>query len=1024
MPKPTWIVVAFVLSTTASCNCSPAPPTTPDDAGSEVSDDGGMPSDTGPSDAGIDAGTGTENQPESAAPNTAAVTAAASLQHELPGASVHFSANTGEISAVVSSGVNARVDRALTPLVESRGTDETARESAMIEFFDRFALAFNLTNGPEELKAGTDPVNDPQRAPPGTQSRDLGAASGLKVTHLHRMHDGVRVYGQFATGVFDGQGNLQAVLTRLLPMSALLEASPMLTAEAALKRVVEAPQAAKILVYTKDALPRFVHEAKDAAPAPDEHSEELIWLPIEKSSGRLGSPKGSVAYRLVYDVRTRHGASLTRAWVDAQTGELVDHRSDTPSGWWDQGQNIFGGANDEIGAYQIFLCLLFNDRRYMAATGKTSFAAKWLSADAYLAIDNLYVKSPRNKFYAEPISIPATVSGVDNYWNNDTTFNANDTAGVRLRQSAHLMVNLTRAQDWWAARNWIGWDNQGSTFNLAIGMKKSEGADEDLNAWGGNGTLAIGGASTPTGQYLGSSMEIVGHEYTHNFITATSALEYHDEPGAINEGLADIFGKAITSQYDTFKGTTIGGDVGLPARDVVNPPLKGQPDRYSNYVVTKDDNNGVHTNSGIVNKAHALLVLGGTFGSVTVPAVGMAEVEKILRLANVYRSFPTTASMEEFANGVLDMCRVTDAVNQVFGDVRYGPICRAFKKAYQAVEILPRWNWATVRVSWVRQNVGTLAVGLANHSYASADVGRLKATIVEAAGSEHPAKILKIVTDGPSPLEVAPAEAATITLELPEAFSSKLPKAAPDISVRLEQDGRVLANDMLPLVAGTGRVGSDYVGSKLTVAYNPDQSANLSFTVENRTGAGYPEGLGVVLLQRTTASGALSVLTLSRPSTPVAIEGTLATDVPVMGAVTVPLENEVYFSAPNTISLPTAAEIPDWPGHYQVWFTAQGGLPELDRETQLYALVDPRDTASELNETNNLVCLNCRAVGQAADDTHGVIVRLPAGVAVDALFPADFQPAAAKLRTDSRKLYVPQRVLLPRLNYRPTVAPR
>jgi Zn-dependent metalloprotease len=44
------------------------------------------------------------------------------------------------------------------------------------------------------------------------------------------------------------------------------------------------------------------------------------------------------------------------------------------------------------------------------------------------------------------------------------------------------------------------------------------------------------------------SLDVVGHELTHGVVSYTSDLEYRDEPGALNEHFADVFG-SLTKQW-------------------------------------------------------------------------------------------------------------------------------------------------------------------------------------------------------------------------------------------------------------------------------------------------------------------------------------------------------------------------------------------------------------------------------------------------------------------------------------------
>jgi Zn-dependent metalloprotease len=98
--------------------------------------------------------------------------------------------------------------------------------------------------------------------------------------------------------------------------------------------------------------------------------------------------------------------------------------------------------------------------------------------------------------------------------------------------------------------------------------------------------------------------DVTAHELTHAVTERTAALEYQDQPGALNESISDQAG------WDVDPGdSTMGEDLPIGAiRDMRNPGAYGQPASASQYVCTSSDNGGVHTNSGIPNKVYANLV--------------------------------------------------------------------------------------------------------------------------------------------------------------------------------------------------------------------------------------------------------------------------------------------------------------------------------------------------------------------------------------------------------------------------------
>jgi bacillolysin len=93
--------------------------------------------------------------------------------------------------------------------------------------------------------------------------------------------------------------------------------------------------------------------------------------------------------------------------------------------------------------------------------------------------------------------------------------------------------------------------------------------------------------------------DVTAHELTHAVTERTANLEYVWQSGALNESFSDIFG-AMVDRADWLMGE----DLPIGAiRDLQNPGAFGQPDNMSGWVATCADNEGVHTNSGIFNKA-------------------------------------------------------------------------------------------------------------------------------------------------------------------------------------------------------------------------------------------------------------------------------------------------------------------------------------------------------------------------------------------------------------------------------------
>jgi Zn-dependent metalloprotease len=98
--------------------------------------------------------------------------------------------------------------------------------------------------------------------------------------------------------------------------------------------------------------------------------------------------------------------------------------------------------------------------------------------------------------------------------------------------------------------------------------------------------------------------DVTAHELTHAVTERTAALEYADQPGALNESLSDQAGWDADPD-----DSTMGEDLPTGAiRDLRDPGAFGQPASAAQYVCTSDDNGGVHVNDGIPNKVYANLV--------------------------------------------------------------------------------------------------------------------------------------------------------------------------------------------------------------------------------------------------------------------------------------------------------------------------------------------------------------------------------------------------------------------------------
>ena len=126
-----------------------------------------------------------------------------------------------------------------------------------------------------------------------------------------------------------------------------------------------------------------------------------------------------------------------------------------------------------------------------------------------------------------------------------------------------------------------------------------------------------------------AAVDVIGHELGHGIIADEGQLAYVYEPGALNESLADVFGSMV-KQFQLAQAAheadwLIGDRLltpnvrGKALRSLAAPgtayddPVLGkdpQPAHSRNFVRTREDNGGVHVNSGIPNHAFYLAATG------------------------------------------------------------------------------------------------------------------------------------------------------------------------------------------------------------------------------------------------------------------------------------------------------------------------------------------------------------------------------------------------------------------------------
>jgi aureolysin len=157
------------------------------------------------------------------------------------------------------------------------------------------------------------------------------------------------------------------------------------------------------------------------------------------------------------------------------------------------------------------------------------------------------------------------------------------------------------------------------------------------------------GNGVSTGNYA-NSLDVHAHEMTHGVISSTSNLRYEFQSGALNEAFADFFGTQLDSE-----DWTLGEDIrldGTPIRSLANPNLYNQPAHMSQYLYrsASEDHGGVHSNSGIPNRAMYLLSSGLSEENLGT-SIGRAKAGQIVW--ETMTSLPSDASFEDAARQMI-----------------------------------------------------------------------------------------------------------------------------------------------------------------------------------------------------------------------------------------------------------------------------------------------------------------------------------------------------------------------------------
>ena len=382
-------------------------------------------------------------------------------------------------------------------------------------------------------------------------------SDSLGFTHLRfqQRHQGLKVIGCELLAHIDIDGHLTAIESTLERTPRLPTIVPVVTAEqaATLTRV------------------RFPGGRSASHTPPD--------LGILAAAGETA--------RLAWSFELMVGYS--QAWrvvVDAETGRLLSRESRICTA------NVAGSGVDLLGATRNLNVWQSGATYYLVDASKPSFNPSFnplvdargviLIADAHgtpLAqltdSDILYVTSPS-----------------PNSWS--------------VRDGVSAAYCFSQTYDYFRDRHGRNsYDNLGTTLTALVRIGGMDNA-----FWNG----AVGMMGFGDVQPYAASLDVIGHEVTHGVVEQSAGLIYQNQPGALNESFADIFGEMTEARTDGQPDWMIGSRLSSPFRNMRDPASKQLPGRMSEFVKLPNtdagDHGGVHVNSSIINRAFYQLAAG------------------------------------------------------------------------------------------------------------------------------------------------------------------------------------------------------------------------------------------------------------------------------------------------------------------------------------------------------------------------------------------------------------------------------
>ncbi len=548
---------------------------------------------------------------------------------------------------------------AARPATTFRGVDEPEE---MIGPFnsDEAAARFYLDR---LMRADQRPSMRSAAAPsePGTvPGMVLTAQQGLPGTGTHLLRFGqqsgaIPVFGAEAVVELDSERALVSADVRLGDVPAV-GASPTLESSEA---VAKAAEAAEVTLAPGDVPPPTLAYFHDD----EQDTWHLAWH-VRDVPGLPPEARDEVGHGFGARFRARHASA--DYLIDAHTGQLLYYFSTAPT----VGMPVRCSGVDENDAQVTF----FGSR----VTGVGGLATVFELADPLRRVRTFDLELDNLETATIPAAPVASTAGA---------FGDVNRAAVTAHRHGALVQDFYKSV---LQRNGI--DDMGMELVSIVNCTcpSDQPAPEWMNACWWNRRMWYGQVSNGSRLVsLARYLDVIAHEITHGVTETSSNLVYKDQSGALNESFSDIMGTIIANwwtapdrddvaTWDWRIGAGL-GQGGAPLRDFADPASVGDPAHMDDYLHTKRDSGGVHTNSNIHNLAfHNLLTAAREDGTRVLP-VGDAALLAYLTLVQLTK----LADFDDALEKMVDVAKVYFSADQA----RCDEVVAAIRKAYADVGI-------------------------------------------------------------------------------------------------------------------------------------------------------------------------------------------------------------------------------------------------------------------------------------------------------------------------------------------------